>query len=322
MEESTDQISEFGFERLDPRFDALVPADAVIEVLGEGMEWSESPLWIPADSSVLVSDVIANAIYRWKEGEGLQKYIEPSGFTGYTGATEYRGLEPGSNGLILDSAGRLVLAQHGDRRVARREADGTFTTIADRFQGRRFNSPNDLVYGPNGDLYFTDPPYGLENTFDSADREIGFQGVYRITPDGTVHLVTQDLNAPNGIGISPDGSTLYLSNTDNTFAGWRAYPLLEDGSVGEGRVFAMALTDGPGSQDGLDIDEQGNLFATGARGVHVFAPDGTLLGRILTNDRTGNVTWGDDGSVLYIAANHRLLRVKTATRGIVGFQHR
>jgi gluconolactonase len=310
---------ELGFERLDPRFDALVPGDAVIEVLGDGMRWSEGPVWNPADSSILVSDVIANVIYRWKEGEGLQPYIEPSG---YTGTEPYRGLEPGSNGLILDSQGRLVLAQHGDRRVARREADGTFTTLADRYQGRRFNSPNDLVYGPNGDLYFTDPPYGLPDTFESSERELDFQGVYRLTPAGEVHLVTRDLNAPNGIGISPDGSTLYVSNTDDTFVGWMAYPLLADGSVGPGRVFAMAVFDGPGNQDGLDIDERGNVFATGTRGVHVFDPDGTLLGRILTNDRTGNVTWGDDGSVLYIAANHRLLRVRTNTRGMVHFQHR
>ncbi len=320
-EPPTVDAPELGFERLDPRFDALVPLDATIEVLGDGMQWSEGPVWVPADSSILVSDVIGNAIYRWKEGEGLRKFIEPSGFTGYTGATEYRGLEPGSNGLTLDSEGRLILAQHGDRRVARREADGSFTTIADRFEGKRFNSPNDLVYGPNGDLYFTDPPYGLENMFDSADKELDFQGVYRVTPEGDVHLVARDLNAPNGIGISPDGQTLYLSNTDDTFVGWMAYPLNPDGSVGPGRTFAMAISDGPGAQDGLELDEQGNVWATGTRGVHVFSPDGTLLGRILTNDRTGNVTWGDDGSTLYIAANHRLLRVKTTAKGMVGFQH-
>lgn len=323
--ESTDpptaEVSEFGFERLDPRFDALVPLDATVEVLGDGLEWAEGPVWVPADSSILVSDVIGNAIYRWKEGEGLQKFIEPSGFTGYTGATEYLGAEPGSNGLTLDSEGRLILAQHGDRRIARRETDGSFTTIADSFEGQRFNSPNDLVYGPNGDLYFTDPPYGLKDTFQSADSELDFQGVYRVTPSGEVHLVTRDLNAPNGIGFSPDGQTLYVSNTDSTFVGWMAYPVNPDGTVGPGRTFAMAVSDGPGAQDGLEIDEQGNIWATGTRGVHVFASDGTLLGRILVNDRTGNVAWGDDGSVLYIAANHRLLRVKTTTKGMTGFQH-
>jgi gluconolactonase len=307
------------FERLDPRFDALVSPDATIEVLGEGMQWSEGPVWVPEDRSILVSDVIANTIYRWNERDGLQPYLSPSG---YTGTEPFRGPEPGSNGLILDGQGRLVLAQHGDRRIARLEPDGSFTTLADNYQGRRFNSPNDLVYGPNGDLYFTDPPYGLPGTFESEEREIGFQGVYRLTPDGTVHLVTRDLNAPNGIAISPDGQTLYVSNTDRTFVGWMAYPLLEDGSVGEGRVFAMAVSDGPGAQDGMAVDEQGNVFATGTRGVHVFSADGTLLGRILTNDRTGNVTWGDDGTVLYIAANDRLLRVRTATRGFRGFQVR
>jgi gluconolactonase len=285
------------------------------------MEWSEGPVWIPADSSLLVSDVIANTVYRWKEGQGLQPYIQPSGYT----ATDVPPTmeEPGSNGLTLDSQGRLVMAQHGDRRIARRNADGTFTTIADRYDGKRFNSPNDLVYGPNGDLYFTDPAYGLTGQYaNTADRELDFQGVYRISPSGTVTLVARDLNAPNGIGISPDGRSLYVSSTDDsTFSGWMVYPLNPDGSVGTGRTFALSTVEGPGSQDGLELDENGNLWATGKGGVHVFAPDGTLLGRIVTDDRTGNVTWGDDGSVLYIAANHRLLRVKTATKGMVGFQH-
>lgn len=313
------QPAPMSFERLDPRFDALIPQDAVIEVLGEGLQWAEGPVWNPADSTILISDVVSNVVFRWKEGEGLTRYFEPSG---YTGTTPFAGREPGSNGLTFDSEGRLILAQHGDRRIARREADGTFTTIADSFEGKRLNSPNDLVYGPNGDLYFTDPPYGLPNTFNSTEKEQPYNGVYRVTSDGTVHLVTGELNAPNGIGVSPDGRTLYVSSSDRAQRNWIAYPLQPDGSVGEGRVFREATETGPGTQDGFDLDAQGNLWASGPGGIHVIAPDGTLLGRILTGQPTANVTWGGDGSDLYIASNRRLLRVKTNAQGMVGFQHR
>ena len=313
------QPAPMSFERLDPRFDALIPQDAEIEVLGEGIQWAEGPVWIPSDNALLLSDVVSNVVFRWKEGEGLTRYIEPSG---YTGTTPFTGREPGSNGLVLNSDGQLIMAQHGDRRIARREADGSFTTIADSYDGKRLNSPNDLVYGPNGDLYFTDPPYGLPGGFNSDEKEQDFNGVYRVTPDGTVHLVTSELNAPNGIGVTPDGETLVIASSDREQRYWKAYPLNADGSVGEGSVFREVTESGPGTQDGFDFDAQGNLWATAAGGVHVIAPDGTLLGRILTGQPTANVTWGGDGSELYIASNRQLLRVKTGTTGMVHFQHR
>src|SRR5690606_23904008 len=150
----------------------------------------------------------------------------------YTGTTPFQGREPGSNGLIFDSEGRLVLAQHGDRRIARREADGSFTTLADRYDGKRLNSPNDLVYGPNGDLYFTDPAYGLPGGFQSAEKEQPHNGVYRLKTDGTVELLSTELTAPNGIAISPDGQTLYVASTDRQQRYWPAFPLRADGSVG------------------------------------------------------------------------------------------
>jgi gluconolactonase len=303
-------------ERLDPRFDTLIPRDAVIEELADGIEWAEGPVWNARDQSLLLSDVPRNVILRWKDGEGLTRFLERSG---YTGTEPFTGREPGSNGLSFDRQGRLVLCQHGNRRMARRNEDGSITAIADRYEGKRFNSPNDLAWGPNGDLYFTDPPYGLPGTFDSPAREIGFNGVYRVAADGTVSLVTSELRAPNGIAFAPDGKTLYITNSERDRALWMAYPVRADGSIGEGRLFAEA-TGGPGGPDGMKVDVHGNLFATGPGGVHVFAPDGTRLGRIVTNQPTGNVAWGSDGSVLYIAANHKLLRVRTTTRGAPAFR--
>jgi gluconolactonase len=297
-------------ERMDPRFDALVAPGSAIEKVADGLVWAEGPLWDAADRSLLFSDVPQNAIFRWRPEAGVELFMARSG---YSGEEPFAGREPGSNGLTFDREGRLVFCQHGDRRVVRREKDGSLTVLADRFQGKRLNSPNDLVYASNGDLYFTDPIFGLPRAFDDPDKELPFQGVYRLAANGELTAVVTDLRSPNGIGLAPDQRTLYVSNSQSSRPIWMAYTLTASGSVREGRQFAEAsawVRPSSGLPDGLKVDAAGNLFATGPGGVHVFAPDGTRLGRIETGVPTGNVAFGDDG-VLYIAANHWILRLRT-----------
>ncbi len=305
-------------ERADRRVEALLPADAKIEKLAAGFKWSEGPVWIRDGGFLLFSDVPQNSIFRWKDNEGLSLYLKPSGYTG----TEPRGGEPGSNGLALDPQGRLVMCQHGDRRVVRVERDGSWTVLADRFEGKRFNSPNDLVFRSDGTLYFTDPPYGLQGAERERLGDLGFCGVYQVTPDGKVILLTKELSRPNGIALSPDEKTLYVANSDGQRPIWMAYPVLEDGSIGPGRVFFDAtpwVREGKlrGAPDGLAVDIYGNLWATGPGGVNIFSPQGEFLGRISPGVATANCCFGGpDGSTLYITAHMFLCRVKTSTKGL------
>jgi gluconolactonase len=306
-------------ERLDPRLDAIIPKDAVVERLADGFDWSEGPVWFPEDGGYLLfSDVPRNTVYRWREGEtSASEFLKPSGFTG----PKPRGGEPGSNGLVRDRDGRLILMQHGDRRVARLKPGGGFETIADRYDGRRFNSPNDGCLKSDGSLYFTDPPYGLEKGVDDPARELDFQGVYRVAPDGKVTLLTKELSRPNGIAFSPDESTLYVANSDPERAIWMAYPVRIDGTLGDGRVFADVTrsVNQPGKKglpDGMKVDRAGHLFATGPGGVLIFDADGTHLGTLATGEATANCGFGgDDRSTLYITADMFLARVRTSTRG-------
>lgn len=301
--------------RIDPRFDALIPADAVLEKLAEGFDWSEGPVWIPEGGHLLFSDIPKNSVMKWKEGEGISLFMKPSGYTG----TAPRKGEPGSNGLLLDSVGRLVLCQHGDRRVVRVEKDGRWTTLVDRYRGKRFNSPNDAVFKSNGDLYFTDPPYGLPPAERKTLGELGFCGVYRLSTDARLTLLTDQMTRPNGIAFSPDEKTLYVAQSDPKQAIWRAFDVGRDGMISGGRVFSDA-TDSVGKlkglPDGMAVDCSGNVFATGPGGVSVFAPDGTLLGRIDPGEATANCTFGEDGSVLYLTADMYLCRIRTKTKGL------
>jgi len=299
-------------EQLDPRFEAIVPKGARVERIAEGFDWSEGPVWSKTDNSLLFSDVPLNTVFQWKEGKGVSVFLKPSGYTG----TAPRGGEPGSNGLVIDAQGRLVLCQHGDRRVARLEG-GKFVTLADKYEGKRLNSPNDAVYHSNGDLYFTDPPYGLLKQNADPMKELPFNGVYRLAKTGELTLLTKEMTYPNGVALSPDEKTLYVANSDSNKAIWMAFPVKDDGTIGEGKLFhdMTKVRNRKGSPDGMKVDAKGNVFATGPGGVHVFSPDGTLLGTFATGEATANCGWGEDGSTLFIAADMYIGRIRLSTKG-------
>jgi gluconolactonase len=303
-------------ERTSPALDALIDAKATFEKLGDGYSWVEGPVWNRKGGFLLFSDIPNNVINQWKPGAGIKEFLKPSG---YYGTTPFTGHEPGSNGLTFDHEGRLVMCQHGSRRIARLESDGKVTSLADKYDGKRLNSPNDLVYHSSGALYFTDPPYGLPNRWDDKEKELPFQGVYRLGTDGKLTLLTKELNAPNGLAFSPDEKTLYVAQSDPEKAIWMAYPVNADGSIGAGRVFADVTADAkaklPGLPDGMKVDVAGNLWATAPGGIHIYTPKGELLGTIETTVPTANLAWGDDGSTLYLTSNTAVWRVKTKAKG-------
>jgi gluconolactonase len=303
-------------ERLDPAFDALVASDAKIEVLAKGFTWSEGPVWVPdaTGGHLLFSDIPRNTVFKWKAGEGIRSFLQPSGYTGHT----FCGLEPGSNGLVLDPQGQLVSCEHGDRRVSVLTTQGGKRTLVDNYQGKRLNSPNDAVYKSNGDLYFTDPPYGLPQGWDDSRRELDFCGVYRLSKDGALTLLTTEMTRPNGIGFAPDERTLYVAQSDPAAAVWKAFPVLADGTLGTSRLLFDATSwvgKRPGLPDGMAIDRDGRLWATGPGGVLVLTPEGKLLGRLNTGQRTANCTFGEDGKSLFITADAYLCRVRTNVTG-------
>lgn len=302
-------------ERLDPALAELIPAEAQIEVIASGFTWSEGPVWDKANDRLLFSDVPNNVVHQWSEKDGVGVFLKPSG---YTGPADY-GKEPGSNGLAFDNEGRLLFCEHGDRRISvlTKEGGGKMT-VADRFDGKRFNSPNDLCIHPKGWIYLTDPPYGLPKGPDDPLREIDQFGVYRIDPDGKVHSMIGDLKRPNGVTLSPDSKTLYVAQSQGGEAWLMSYPLDEKGDVGEGILLFDATPlskKDKGMPDGLKTDQRGNIWCTGPGGVLVISPDGKLLGRILTGHLTANCAWGDDGSTLYMTADHYIMRLRTTAKG-------
>ncbi len=300
---------------LDPQFDLLIDKNSKIEILADSFLWSEGPVWVKQEKYLLFSDVPANTIYKWKEGEGISEFLKPSG---YTGRMPYSN-EPGSNGLIINNDGQLVACEHGDRRVSFMPlTSGGKRTLADNYQGNFFNSPNDIVQKSNGDYYFTDPAYGLP---EDAKPNAKIKGVYRISKDGIITLLVDNMT-PNGLAFSPDEKTLYVAQSLPKNAIIMSFPLKADGTLGSNKIFfdatSMVEQGLKGLPDGLKTDKSGNLFATGPGGVLVISSSGKLLGRIDTTQPTANCAWGDDGSTLYITANMFLCRVRTKTSG-VGF---
>lgn len=306
--------------RLDSRLDKLIPKDAKIDVLASGFVWTEGPVWVknhPDGDFLLFSDVPQNTIFKWTAKEGVTTFLKPSGYTG----TGTYGDEPGSNGLTIDRKGQLIACEHGDRRVTAMPLNGIGgkRTLADNYNGKRFNSPNDVVAHSNGSYYFTDPPYGMPKKEKDPTRETEGFGVYRIGQNGAVTLVVPDLTRPNGIALSPDEKTLYVAQSDPERPVVMAYPVQADGSVGKGRVVFGA--DGlkkqnlQGGFDGMKVDRDGNLWVTGPGGVLVLSPTGDFLGHVRIGGATANCAWGDDGTTLYITADMYLCRLKTTARG-------
>ena len=301
--------------RLDPRFDKLVPRNVNVERIVSGRKWVEGPVWNRKEGYLLFSDIPVNSVIKWQESKGTSVFLTPSG---YSGKAPFEGAEPGSNGLAFDPEGRLVLAEHGDRRIARLDKSGKLTTLVDRFQGKRINSPNDVVFRSNGDLYFTDPPFGLPKSFNDPRKELPFQGVYKYAKDGKLALLTKDIKAPNGIAFSPDEKKLYISNADPGNAVWLVFDVNADGGIGNGRVLFNATEwtkTKPGVPDGMKVDREGNIFGAGPGGIHVFSPDGQHLGSIETGVPTGNLAWGEDGSTLFITSNTNVFRLRLTTKG-------
>lgn len=301
-------------ERIDSALDAIIDADAVAEIIAEGFKWSEGTLWIEKENMLLFSDVPTNTIYKWTEAKGKEVYLTPSG---YTDTVKRKG-ETGSNGLLLDANGNLVLCQHGNRQMARMDAPlnqpaAKFITLADKYQGKRLSSPNDAVYNKAGELFFTDPPYGLESQRDNdPKKELPFNGVYKVKPNGEVILLVDSIPRPNGIAFLPGEQQIIISSSDWKNPNWFLYDVKGD-SLTNGRLFYNDIASAkgqPGSPDGLKVDSKGNVFATGPGGIWIFNKEGKVLGKLKLDQPTSNCALSPDEKTLYISNNMQVLRFK------------
>lgn len=302
-------------ERFDASLDNIISANAKPEIIAEGFEWSEGPLWVEKHNMLLFSDVPMNTVYKWTEAKGKEVYLKPSG---YTGIEPSLCKEPGSNGLTFDKNGNLVLCQHGNRQMARMDApldkpEARFITLADKYNGKRFSSPNDAVFNSAGELYFTDPPYGLQTQDDSdAKKEISFNGVYKVKSNGDVILLVDSITRPNGIALTPDEKKLIVACSDGAHPNWYIFDISGD-SLTNGKIFYSAAEEHKtmvGSPDGFKIDKNGNVFATGPGGVYIFNSEGKKLGLIRLDNATSNCALSPDEKTLYITNDMFVLRVK------------
>jgi len=303
--------------RISGDLDDLIEPGTPIEQIAYGHKWTEGPVWVKNGSYLLFSEPPENTIFRWSATEGQSVFMKPSGFNG----TDPNLREPGSNGLAIDANGMLVMCDSGTRALARVDlATKKKEILVDRYDGKRFNSPNDLCIAKSGAIYFTDPCYGLVGLENSPVKELPYNGVYRYTPDGKVALVDQSLLRPNGVALSPDEGTLYVSNTDPKEPVIKAYELGDDGMPTSSSVFfdtTPMLTPGiKGMPDGMKVDELGNLFAAGPGGIMVLSKEARLLGQINITERTAsNCAFGEDGSTLFITATDIVARLRLKTRG-------
>jgi gluconolactonase len=300
--------------RKDPAIDAIVGPNPKIFKLAEGFKFTEGPIWVREGRYLLFSDPNNNTIYKYNSDGQLSVFLEKSGYSG-PDITEYG--QPGSNGLTLDPQRRLTVNQHGNRRVVRREKDGQLTVLADRYQGKRLNSPNDLVYRSDGTLFFTDPPFGLPKFFDDPRKELPYSGVFSLH-QGELKLVSKDLSGPNGLAFSPDEKYLYVDNWDLKSEVVMRYEVQADGTLCNGRVFLDATGEpGEDAWDGMKIDQRGNLYLSGPRGIWVVSPEGKYLGTIVAPMHPHNMAWGDDDSrTLYLCARTGLYRMRLNIPGI------
>jgi gluconolactonase len=302
-------------ERLDSSINNIIAPGAQAEIIAEGLDWSEGPVWVESQKMLLFSDVPRDTIFKWTEEKGKEVYLTPSGYTD----TIKRGGEMGSNGLALDNDGKLILCQCGNRQIARMDApfdkpEPKYISLANNYQGKKFNSPNDVIVTSKGELFFTDPPYGLEKQMDDPKKEIPFQGVYKVKTNGEVVLVTDLLTRPNGIAFLPGEKTLIVANSDPDNPNWYAFDVAADDSFTNSRVFYSAAgydKSLKGLPDGMKIDKNGNVFATGPGGVWIFNSTGKLLGKIkLTDAPASNCAFSADEKTLYITNDMYILRLK------------
>jgi gluconolactonase len=310
-------------DRKDPGLDSILPDNAKLEKLADGFAFTEGPVWVSAgagsfgpdgaDGFLLFSDPNNNLIYRITPQGEASVFMTKSGYTGEN-IGEYH--QPGSNGLTLDSQGRLTICQHGNRRVVRIERNGLTTILADRYDGKRLNSPNDLVYRSDGTLFFTDPPFGLPKFHSDPRRELPYSGVYSVH-DGRVQLVSTDFSGPNGLAFSPDEKFLYVGNWDEKKKVINRYPVNPDGTLGSGQLF-FDMTNAPGEDaiDGIKVDRHGNLFVSGPGGLWILSAEGYHLGTLHCPEHPHNLAWGDaDGRALYLAAQTGIYRIRLAVQG-------
>jgi gluconolactonase len=300
--------------RLNGAMENIVPAESGIEKLAGGLGFTEGPVW-RREGYLVFSDIPNRAIMKWSPEDGVAVFRQPMGFTGEGNPP---GELPGPNGMTLDAEGRLIVCEHGNRRLARLEEDGAVTVLADRFEGKRLNSPNDVVGKSDASYYFTDPPYGLAGKEDDPARELSCNGVYRLSPDGNLQMLFDGVKRPNGLAFSPDERYFYLANSDADRRIWLRFPVQEDGSLGKSDVF-YDVTGHPdaGNPDGLKVDRTGNLYCTGPGGVWIFSPDGKHLGTIKPPEIPANLHWGDAGAkTLYITARTGLYRIRMGIQGI------